>query len=134
MIFRFQKEYALLVVLLFIVEGVIALFVRDRFIRPYGGDFLVVILIYCFLKSFWDIPVLKLAIAVLLFSYAVEFSQYLKLINLLGFQHSRIAVLVLGKSFQWFDLLAYTLGIASVLLVERGRIGRANRLHNDWDS
>lgn len=119
--FSFQKGYALIAFSLLMMEVFIALFVHDRFIRPYGGDFLIVILIYCFLKSFWNAPVVKVAARVLLFSYVVEFSQYLKLINHLGLQHSRLAVLILGKSFQWFDLLAYTLGIALVLLVEKVR-------------
>ena len=122
--FSFQKGYALIAFSLFLVEAVIALFLHDRFIRPYAGDFLVVILIYCFLKSFLNAPVLKVAVGVLLFSYVVEISQYLKLIEHLGLQHSRLAVIILGKSFQWFDLLAYTLGIALVLLVEKTRLNK----------
>src|SRR5580765_7095366 len=98
--FSFQKGYALLAFSLLLMEVFIALFVHDRFIRPYGGDFLVVILIYCFLKSFWNAPVGKVALSVLVFSFVVELSQYLKLINHLGLQHSRLAVVVLGKSFQ----------------------------------
>jgi len=120
-IFSFQKGYALMALLLFLVELMIALFIRDRFIRPYGGDFLVVILIYCFLRSFWNAPVLKVALVVLLFSYGVEISQFLELINHLGLQQSRLAVLILGKSFQWFDLLAYTLGIGLVIGLEQMR-------------
>ena len=38
--------YAICFIGLFIVETLIALFVRDAFIRPYMGDVLVVILIY----------------------------------------------------------------------------------------
>ncbi len=40
--------YAICFIGLFIVETLIALFVRDAFIRPYMGDVLVVILIYFF--------------------------------------------------------------------------------------
>lgn len=119
--FRFQKSYALVALFLFIAEVIIALFIRDRFIRPYGGDFLVVIFIYCFLKSFWNAPVLQLAAGVLVFSYLIEISQYLNLIDHLGLRHARLAILILGKSFQWFDLLAYTLGIGLVICVERMR-------------
>ena len=39
--------YAICFAGLFVVETLIALFVRDAFIRPYMGDVLVVILIYC---------------------------------------------------------------------------------------
>ena len=44
--------YAICFIGLFIVETLIALFVRDAFIRPYMGDILVVILIYCFVRIF----------------------------------------------------------------------------------
>jgi len=43
---KFNKKFFLLTVFLFIVELYIGFFVQDDFIRPYGGDFLVVILIY----------------------------------------------------------------------------------------
>ena len=45
----FRRSYFSFFVLLFIIEVLIALFVNDRLIRPYVGDFLVVILIYCFI-------------------------------------------------------------------------------------
>jgi Protein of unknown function (DUF2809) len=82
----FQKKYAVIPLVLLFVEISIALFIRDQFVRPYVGDFLVVILIYCFLKSFLDTDVLKTALIVLIFSYAVEVSQYFKLINHLHLQ------------------------------------------------
>ncbi|MFT5385169.1 MAG: hypothetical protein ACI81W_002574, partial [Saprospiraceae bacterium] len=36
---------------LFLIEVGIAVFIQDRIIRPYIGDLLVVILIYCFIRS-----------------------------------------------------------------------------------
>jgi len=39
-------KYALATIAIFLIELLIALFVRDRFIRPYVGDMLVVVLIY----------------------------------------------------------------------------------------
>ena len=50
---QFDKYYFFAALLLFLVELVIALYVKDNFVRPYLGDLLVVILIYCCLKSFW---------------------------------------------------------------------------------
>ena len=82
--FRFNKTYFALAVLLFIIEVLIALYQHDNFVRSYGGDFLVVILLYCFIKSFIVKPVIKTAIAVLIFAYSVEISQYFHLIKLLG--------------------------------------------------
>ncbi|MBS1521543.1 MAG: DUF2809 domain-containing protein [Bacteroidetes bacterium] len=117
-------SYFLLFVLLLIVELLIGIYLHDAFIRPYGGDFLVVILLYCFIKCFTNTSVMKTAIGVLIFAYAVEISQHFHLVKLLGLQHSHLALLILGNSFSFSDLLCYTLGILLVLIVERIRIGR----------
>lgn len=118
---RIHPGYLLATLLLFLIEVCIALFVHDHLIRPYIGDFLVVILIYCFLKSFLNIPVVTTAIGVLLFAYTVELLQYFRIVELLGLQHSRAARIIIGSSFEWQDMLAYTLGIASILVLEKWR-------------
>jgi len=116
--FRFSRAYFALTVVLFTAEVLIALYVHDAIIRPYAGDLLVVILLYCFIKTFVDTPPLKTAIAVLLFAYLVELSQYLNLVKHLGLQHSRLANVVMGNSFEWLDMVAYTLGAILIVLVE----------------
>lgn len=119
--FTFNKRYLLVAVLLFIIEVLIAAYVNDAFIRPYVGDYLVVILLYCFVRSFVKLPVVPLAIGVLLFSYTIEVLQYFNLVDHLGLRHSRLAVIVIGSSFQWIDLVAYTAGIATVIAIEKYR-------------
>jgi len=91
---------------------------HDMIIRPYGGDFLVVILIYCFVRSFINTAAVPTAIAVLLFAYAVEISQYFHLVNVLGLERSSLAKALLGTSFSFIDLLMYTLGTITILVVE----------------
>ena len=115
---HFHKNYFLLALSLLLIEILIASFVHDAFIRPYVGDFLVVILIYCFIKSFLNTPVVATAVFVLLFACAIETAQYFDLAGLLGLQHSRIAKVILGSSFEWKDVLAYTCGIGTELLGE----------------
>jgi hypothetical protein len=115
----FNKNYFGLTVLIFIVEVLIALFVHDRFIRPYLGDVLVVILLYCFLKSFLKLSVLTAALGVLIFSFMIEFLQFLHIVEKLHLEESKIARTVIGTSFSWIDLLTYVLGIIIVLLVEK---------------
>ena len=115
----FNKKYFALTILLLLTEVIIGVYLHDAIIRPYGGDFLVVILIYCFVKSFLKLPVIKAAVYVLLFAYAVEVSQYFKLAVHLGLKHSTVANIILGNSFSWVDMLAYTLGILLVVLVEK---------------
>ncbi|WPU96679.1 DUF2809 domain-containing protein [Mucilaginibacter sabulilitoris] len=115
-------NYFISALLLLLIEVCIGKYAHDNLIRPYGGDFLVVILIYCMVKSFWNAPVIKAAALVLLFAYAVEVSQYFHLVALLHLQHSATALMVLGSAFSWMDMFCYTLGIALVIIVEKIRL------------
>ncbi|HEY0653634.1 MAG TPA: DUF2809 domain-containing protein [Chryseosolibacter sp.] len=117
----FRSRYFCLTVLLFITEVLIALFVRDRFIRPYFGDVLVVILIYCFIMSFMKLPVMPVAIGVLLFAFAIEGLQYLRIVVKLGLQDSPVISTVLGTSFAWNDMLAYFAGFVIIIAAEKIR-------------
>ena len=116
---RFYSGYFSLTIFLFIAEVFIGSVMHDAVIRPYGGDVLVVILIYCFVKSFFDTPILITCICVLLFAYAVEVSQYFHLVYVLGGGNSPITKALMGTSFSFVDLLCYTLGILTVLVAER---------------
>lgn len=116
---KFNKRYFLITSLLFLVEIFIALVVKDKFVRPYVGDYLVVILIYAMIKSFFKVRSIPLAVGVLLFAYGVEFSQYFNLINLLHLSQDKVAQNVMGNSFSWNDMIAYTLGILTVVFVEK---------------
>ena len=116
---KFNKKYFIIAVGIFVIEVVIALFIHDKIIRPYIGDFLVVILIYCSVKSFLNTSVYPTALAVLLFSYVVEISQYFHLVNYLGLQNSKLARTIIGTSFEWTDLATYTTGIVVVILIEK---------------
>ncbi|MBX2898442.1 MAG: DUF2809 domain-containing protein [Cyclobacteriaceae bacterium] len=116
---RFNTYYFALAILLFAIEVLIALFAHDNFVRPYLGDVLVVILIYCFIKSFLNLPVFALAVGVLFFAFAIEFLQYVKIVRWLGLEKSQLARTVLGTSFAWLDMLAYVVGIGVVLLAEK---------------
>ena len=117
--FCFNLRYLLVTLLLLVVEILIAAYVHDNFIRPYAGDFLVVILLYCFVKSFVKAPPLPVACGVLLFSFCIEALQYFQFLSWLGWQDYKLARIVLGSSFSPVDLLAYVLGTAMVLLIER---------------
>ena len=105
-------------IVLFGIEILIAKYAHDQIIRPYIGDLLVVMLIYCFVKSFLDLPYLITAFAVLAFSYVIETLQYFQIVNILGLEKSKFARIIIGTSFAWVDLMAYTLGIAIVIYFE----------------
>lgn len=114
----FKRNYFLLTVLLFVIEVLIALFIKDRFLRPYGGDLLVVILIYCFFRSFFRVRILPCAFGVLLFAFTVEFLQYLHFVEVVGLQDNKLAKIIIGTDFAWHDMLAYMGGIVIVLASE----------------
>ena len=104
-----RAVYAAGACILLAAEILIALFVRDSFIRPYGGDILVTVLLCCFLRAvflFW-IPYLPLG--VFLFAAAVEFAQALGIAALIP--HSWTAVrIIVGSSFSVWDLVCYAVG------------------------
>ena len=116
--FKFNSRYFALALLILVVEILIAIYVHDSFIRPYIGDLLVVIFIYCFLKSFVSLSTSKAALYVLLFSYFVEALQYFRIVQILGFQRNNLARIIIGTSFDWKDILMYTIGIVTVVIIE----------------
>lgn len=78
--------------------------------HPYVGNLLAVGFLYCLIQSFVAVPVKPAVLAVLLFAYGIEATQYLHLAAHLGLQHSGLALIVLGSHFEWLDILAYTVG------------------------
>ena len=67
---------------------------------------------------------MKTALSVLLFSYSIEILQYFHIVNIPGLQDIQIARIIIGTSFAWMDLIAYTLGIGIVLYLEKVRARR----------
>lgn len=114
----FNLRFFLLSILFFVTEVLIALYVKDDFLRPYVGDYLVVMLIYCAVRTFIKANPVKVAIAVLLFAYMIELLQYFRIVDRLGLSGNPVAKTVIGYGFEWWDMLAYTLGVLTILLVE----------------
>ena len=119
---KFNLRYFLLTILLFVIEVLIALFLNDPIIRPYGGDVLVVMLVYCFVKSFVDFPIVPTTLGVLLFAFSIELLQYLRLVELLGWQDNKLATTLIGYSFSWVDMACYVIGAGLILLFERRKL------------
>jgi len=107
---------------LFCVEVFIAAFLHDRIVRPYVGDLLAVVFLYCLVRSVVTTPVRPTVAAVLLVAYGIEVLQYLHLLTYVGLAHSRLAAVVLGNHFEWGDMLAYTLGAAGILAAEQASV------------
>lgn len=95
---------------LLLIEIAIALLLKDGFIRHTFCDFLVVILLYCFIKSFLDIKPIILALIVLLIAFTIEFLQLANILDYLNLKDNKLIATVFGTSFSIQDLIAYTLG------------------------
>jgi uncharacterized membrane protein len=122
--FVFRRRYFYATLLLFLVEVFIAVFVNDRIVRPFVGDVLVVILVYCFVQSFWRLRPSVAIAGVFAFACGVEVLQYFNLVDWLGLRQNQLLVVVLGSVFDWKDILAYGVGCAIVLGWERGVVVR----------
>lgn len=114
----FNRNYFGLTILIFTIEVLIALFVHDAFIRPYFGDVLVVILMYCFIKSFVSLPVFSVALSVLAFAFLIEILQGCNIVTKIGLGKSKLANVVLGNSFSWMDFITYSAGFLIIIVTE----------------
>ncbi|QUY41466.1 DUF2809 domain-containing protein [Acaryochloris marina] len=116
---RFNTYYCAWSIILFLIELYIALHIDDNFIRPYIGDLLVVILIYAIVRAFFKVSIMTAAIGVLIFSFAVEVLQSFKIVEILGLGASQLARTIIGTTFSWEDLVAYSIGIIILLCFEK---------------
>ncbi|MGD1903259.1 MAG: DUF2809 domain-containing protein [Geitlerinemataceae cyanobacterium] len=114
--FRFHPRSFWIFLLLFAIEAAIAIWIDDRFVRPLLGDFLVVILVFYFVRAFVRARTRWIALGSLAFAWAVEFAQYFRLVEVLGLADNRLARTVIGSVFDPKDLVAYTLGALAVVL------------------
>ena len=102
--------YILAFTILLITEILIALFVRDDFIRPYGGDILVTVLICAAVRIVFPTGVRLLPLWVFLFAAAVEIGQYFNFVTLLGLGNIAFFRILLGSTFSPADLICYAVG------------------------
>lgn len=129
---RLSLKYIGIFVFLFVIEIVIAVYVKDDFVRPYLGDTIVVILIYAFVMG-----ILKLAdgfsnkaivaTAVLFFAFIIEGLQAISFIDKIGMGDIWWARIIFGTSFSWWDMLAYVGGFLVILIIEWGIEERGSR-------
>ena len=100
--------YAICFVVILVVEIIIGIYVRDNFVRPYMGDALVVVLIYCFIRIFIPNGLSQLPLYVLAFACFIEILQY----------SNRILRIALGSTFDLKDMVSYAGGYVFILLAE----------------
>ena len=108
--------YLIAFFVLLAIEICIALFVRDRFVRPYVGDILVTVLLCCLAKA--AVPKVSPALPVFLFAAAVEGAQWLGLVEKLGLQGTAIGI-ILGATFDWKDIACYGIGCLAFAVITK---------------
>jgi Protein of unknown function (DUF2809) len=118
-IIRFHRKYFYSAVLLFLIEFLIAVFLKDQLIRSWMGDVLVVMLIHCSVLAFLRVQATRVIASVFIFACTIEGLQYFNLVNLLGMQDNRLWSTVIGTTFDWKDILAYLSGSIIILGWER---------------
>lgn len=117
--FQFNIKYFLIFLSIFIVEVIIAIYIKDDFIRPYFGDYLVIFLVYYFLLSFINFDKNKIALSVLLFAFTVEVIQYFQVLSYFNLEKNRILRIVAGNTFSFEDLIIYTLAFFTIIAFNR---------------
>lgn len=106
--------YAIMTVILLAVEVFIALFIHDRFIRPYIGDVIVVIVVYTFVRIFIPERVRLLPLYVFIFAAGVEVLQLFHIVDILGLENNRFMRILIGSVFDMADVICY--GVGCVML------------------
>ncbi len=107
------------------VEVCIALFVHDSFVRPYLGDVLAVVTVYCGARIVFPQRFRWLSVAVMALAVCVELLQLTDFSSLFG-EGSFMAVM-LGSTFDPHDLLCYAVGgivciVCDILILKRRKV------------
>lgn len=110
--------YALITLGLLAVEVLIALFIHDKFIRPYVGDMLVTVLLCAFLRIFIPEKVKLLPLYVFVFAAGVEVLQYFRIVEVLGLSDNRFFSVLIGSVFDVKDIVCYGVGCVVFTICE----------------
>ena len=106
-------------IVLLIIEVLIALFLNDRIIRPYVGDILVTMLIYCFVRSIFISGIKRLPLYIFIFAIEIELLQYINFVEIMGLSDNALARTIIGTSFSWIDIICYGIGCLVCYLYEK---------------
>ena len=121
---RKRISYAAAALALIAVEVIIALFVHDRFVRPYIGDVLVIAVIWALARVVLPEGVRLMPLYIFIFAAGVEVLQYFDIVRLLGLEGSRFFSILIGLTFDIRDIVCYAVGCVLITVIEvfiRGR-------------
>lgn len=117
--FRVNFFYFLLAALLVGLDLLVINHLHDAVIRPYGGDFIWGIFLYCLVRSFFNVKVGPTVLGVFVFCCFEEVLQYFHFADWLGFTRPSLVRTLIGTTFSWLEILIYGLGLGLVFLLEK---------------
>ncbi|MDR1003117.1 MAG: DUF2809 domain-containing protein [Oscillospiraceae bacterium] len=134
-----RAVFLLLFFLLLAVEVVIALWVRDAFVRPYLGDVIAVWVLYCLARAVSPRKPRLLWVWVLCFAVLTEILQLINIAAILGLPQGGVLQIIIGGTFSVIDLLCYLVGCLTAAGLEymaarrdcNNRKNGGNRSKND---
>lgn len=126
MIYNYAEEekmkkrinYLIGFIVILLIEVIIALFIHDKFIRPYIGDILVIICLYLLLKSIFPEKPKYLSLFVFLFAVGVEILQYFNIMKVISGGNKYMNI-ILGATFDIKDIMCYLIGFIIIIIVEK---------------
>jgi hypothetical protein len=117
-----QTRIYLLIMAVITAFGLPARMIQDRlpaWYVQYFGDYLwAMLLFFIFALILHNMSTFKVAIITLLFTYGIEISQLFHPQWLEDLRSIKLFALILGFTFLWSDIVAYTLGISTGVLIE----------------
>lgn len=121
---RKRLLYAAAFAVLLGIEVMIALFVHDKFVRPYLGDVLAVVTVYCGARIVFVNKPRFLSVWMTALAFVVELLQLTDISDHVG----RVLAVILGSTFDVKDLLCYAVGgiIAAAWDTLKYRTGEKN--------
>ena len=114
-----RTGYLIGAALVLMLEVLIGAFVHDAWIRPYGGDGRVTVLLCCIVRAVSPDRPKHAAVWVFFFSVLVELIQLLRLPAWFGLQGT-VWEIALGATFDVKDIICYFAGCVLFRLVETG--------------
>ncbi len=114
---KIRLTYVALFLLLFAVELCIALFIKDKFIRPYVGDILVIPLLCSFFRIIAPQKPRFLGLYTVLLGVIAEIMQLCRLDEMLGVEGTAIGI-ILGSTFDIKDIICYIIGGALFFILD----------------
>jgi len=116
--FKLRLIHGIVFTILLLIEIFIALFLNGGFIRNYGGDIIVVWVIYFFVRMFIPKKFKLMPLYIFIFAVFVEFLQYIDIVSILRLQNNALLRTIIGTSFSWIDILCYLVGCMILGLFE----------------